>query len=208
MKNEVVKCVGVSYNISVPETAEEYDQLAGKVGACVSSANRNVIYRQTNPQFRPKFCELVEEDTGIERKTKVTGTKTVKDDDGNETTEEIIGYAETEKVYLDRVYAEENLVDEEQIMARFGDLVSQAEAEVVFDPSEHEAAPKVKKPKKIHRTTAEQILEQAGEEALAMVASKLAEELDIEVEATVDSVAMALQTRENRRDVVSELLNA
>lgn len=207
MKQDTVKCVGVSYNLQVPETAEEYDSMAGKVGACVESANKNVIYRQCNAQFRAKFCELVEDETGIERATKVTGTKTTKDDDGNETTEEIIGYAETEKVYLDRVYAEEGLADEAQIVSRFGDLIEQAQDATTFDPKEREAAaPRSKKPKKIHRDTAEAIAEQAGEEGLEHVAGKLAEELDLEVEPTVEGIAEALQIRENRRDLAAELL--
>jgi hypothetical protein len=206
MKDTTVKCVGVSYNLSVPETSEEYDQIAGKIGACVESANKNVIYRQSNAQFRAFYCDAVEEDTGIERQTKVVATKTHTDEDGNETTEDVLGYAETEKKYLDRVYAELELDDEAAVMARFGGLVEQAQGEVVFDPSEREPAAKTKKPRKAFLRVGEAIEAKGGQEGLDHVAGKLADELDIEVEATVEGVALALQIKDSQRDLASELL--
>lgn len=200
MKSEKNKCVGVAYSVNVPETAEEYDKLAGKQGACVESANKNVVYRSTNAQFRNLFAAAVEEDTGIERETDTIGTKTVTDEDGNETEEDIIGYTETEKVYLDRVYAELGLETEEEKLARFGDIIAAIEPKLTFDPSERApASGKPRKARKEFRDAAAMIAEKAGPEGLERAAAKLGEELGFEVEATEDAVALAIQTRETRR---------
>lgn len=206
MKEVSNKCVGVSYRLQVPETAEEYDHAAGKIGACVESANKNVIYRSTNAQFRAAFAAAVEDETGIERETAKVGSKTVTDDDGNETTEDVYGYSETEKAYLDRVYAELGLGDEDAIMSKFGDIVASIEAELVFDPSERERATKERKPRKAFLNIANAVLERGGPDGLSRVIAKLCEELDVTVEDSVEGLARALQIKDSRRDLASELL--
>lgn len=209
MKQVQVKSVGVTYTVEVPESAEEYDQLAKKQGACVEAANANVIYRSLNAQFRSQLADAIEEETGHERATKVTGTREVEDEDGNKTTEDIVEYAETEKKFLDRVYAEEGLETEEQRMARFGELIKNIQASLVFDPSERErSAGPAKKARKLYREAAEAIEEAAGESGLETAAGKLSDLLGYEVPATVEGVALAIQAKETRNaaDIAQSLL--
>lgn len=67
MTNKTVKCVGVNYTISIPETAAEFDSLAKREGACVDEAVNNVIYRGTNADFRSAYLDALIAKTGIER---------------------------------------------------------------------------------------------------------------------------------------------
>lgn len=45
MKTQEFKSMGLVAKLKVFETVDEYDQKAGKVGACLDSGNRNMIYR-------------------------------------------------------------------------------------------------------------------------------------------------------------------
>jgi hypothetical protein len=207
MKELLVKCVGVKYKINVPDSVEEYDQAAGKSGACLESGVKNVIYRSTNAQFRSLFADAVETETGIERERQVVGEKTVKDEEGNETTEEVVGFAETEKAYLDRVYAELDLDTEEKVVAEFGELIADVEVKLVFDPSGRDpAAGKTKKAKKRYREMADALVEKLGIDGLGPLAEKLSEQVDYEVEPTPEAIALAVQYREESRSLEDELL--
>jgi hypothetical protein len=199
MKEIKVKSGGVYYAINVPETVEEFDQLAKREGAALASAIDNVIYRSANAQFRSEFADLVEKETGIERKTKVSGTREVEDEEGNKTEEDIVVYDESEGKYLNRVYAELDLELEEQRQARFQEQIEQAAEDIKFDPSERQAATKKpKKARKEYRETAEAILEAGGEEGLAKTAAKLSDMLGYEVEATLEAVALGIQINETK----------
>ena len=68
MKSYKNSTLGHDLNISVTETAEEFDILAGKVGACVEEAISNVIYRGWNATFRENFVDALEKQTGIARR--------------------------------------------------------------------------------------------------------------------------------------------
>jgi hypothetical protein len=60
-----VSSLGYDLSYSVPSTAEEYDQLAKEVGACVKSASLNVIYRSVLAELRPFFLHGVDKTDGI-----------------------------------------------------------------------------------------------------------------------------------------------
>src|SRR5882757_10250734 len=45
MKTQEFKSMGLVAKLKVFESVDEYDQKAGKVGACLDSGNRNAIYR-------------------------------------------------------------------------------------------------------------------------------------------------------------------
>ena len=51
----------------VPESAEEFDTIAGKSGACVEEAISNVLYRGWNAEFRKGVQKAIKDTTGFER---------------------------------------------------------------------------------------------------------------------------------------------
>ena len=131
MKTYTNKTLGFTANLKVPETAEEFDQLAGKVGACCEDATKNVIYRSWNHKFRAALCLAVEEESNIKRKTKVTGE--------GDAAKEV--FDEKEQEYINRVIGEG--FDEDKIQL----IANSVSAEVKFDPTPSER--KKKAPKEI-----------------------------------------------------------
>lgn len=103
MKNTTVKMLGMPLIVAVAESIEEFDQLAGRTGAGLDSANSNEIYRGVLTEARDEFCTLLEQQTGIERKTKESGRKRKNDTTGEE--EPVYVYAESEAEYVRRVVA-------------------------------------------------------------------------------------------------------
>lgn len=213
MKQIQVKCLGIRYPHEVPETTEEYDALAGKQGAALESATSNVIYRSSNAVFRRELASLVEDSTGIERKTEQTGTKTVKvkgeDGEVTETEEPIVEYSETEKTYFDRVCDELGLETEEAKQAKFADEIEQAAAKATFDPTQREASAggKSRRAKKRYRTFVETVLEEKGEEVFENLRASLSDKLEREIPAESEAVALAMQEWEESRDLLSEALD-
>ena len=207
MKDTQINCVGVTYKVATPETVEEFDSLAGKAGAALASATANVVYRSTNAAFRAQFAEAVEAETGIERKTKAAGTKKVTDADGNEVEETVFVYDGTEKTYIDGVYEELDLDTPEKRQEYFAVIIAEVEAKLSFDPSGREpSAGKTKRAKKAFRDKAEAIFAKFGQEKIDAAAAALSAELDLTVDATTEGVALGLQIRDDRRDVLSEIL--
>lgn len=132
MISKTVKSCGVSYNISVPETAEEFDSLAKRPGACVEEAVSNVIYRGTNADFRGAYLDKLVEHTGIQRPTK-EHPEGVKDAEGN--VKQV--FVNSEGKDIDLIVAQAKLSDEQ--CQSIASTIS-----VTFDPSERER--KVKEP--------------------------------------------------------------
>lgn len=86
---------GLEFDVNVPfNTVEEFDNLAGKAGACLMEATNHVIAHKHLGRVRAAVCKKLEELTGIERK------KTTAEDGSSEK------YAETEQTYFRRVVAE------------------------------------------------------------------------------------------------------
>lgn len=192
--------LGYDLNLSVPGSVEEYDQLAKRVGACLDDAIKNVVYRGVFATFRTKFAELIENNTGIARKT-----EPVLDKSGKPKTEEdgtpMLRFVETEKVYFDRVCAvlvsESKFASTEAAAASFASDAQTIMSAIVFDPSETEREPS--QPKKVAKAyiTIATKMEEKG--ILAAKAQELATKLgNWKVDATVDSVAKAIAEDQRR----------
>lgn len=82
--------------ILIYESVDEGDKAAGKVGAMLEGANDNFAYRGPLAEGRDIITEFLEEESGIERKTKDSGKK---DKDNNP----ILVYDEKQTNYVERV---------------------------------------------------------------------------------------------------------
>lgn len=87
---------GLKVTALVYESYDEADKAAGKANAMLESGNDNGYYRGPAQDVREYICELLEAETGIERKTKETGKK---DDKGVP----ILAFAESEGEYATKV---------------------------------------------------------------------------------------------------------
>jgi hypothetical protein len=87
MKTEQVNSMGFEFPVNgLPETVEEFDKMAGRVGACLDGANAHYIAHTHLTKVRTAIVEAVEKVTGIEREKTVEGDKTT--------------YAKTEARYI------------------------------------------------------------------------------------------------------------
>jgi hypothetical protein len=120
MKTYMNKSLGQTVPVQVPSNAEEFDQLAGRTGACVDEANRNVIYRGWNHAFREAFCDALEQETGIEREG----------EDQGEGDKKKFVYTEKEQPYINRLLSTGAISEEamQQIASTVGEGIK-------FDPS-------------------------------------------------------------------------
>ncbi len=77
MKTRQQKTLDLVIAISVPSTAEEFDQLAQKADACVDAASSEIVYRSYLPTFKNEFLRRLEEETGISRIVEKDGEKVI-----------------------------------------------------------------------------------------------------------------------------------
>jgi hypothetical protein len=216
----------MSYN--VPATADEYDQLAKEVGACVKSGSLNVLYRSVFAEFRPLFLhgadatdklvntdgtpflfEGIETLTGIKRKT-VTKTKK----DGS--TVEEWDPSETEDKFADRVWAslvtEGKFATAEAARASYAAQAQDVISHIPFDPSVQ--VRKSSGPKKVPKTflaVAEVWATKAEGETDADVAARLTAKAAVltklvgrPVAATVDDLGRAVwEDQSNKREQIA-----
>lgn len=154
MKPVEIKTMGLSLNTNEPQTAEEYDQLAGALGACVASAAANIRYRNQLTRFRSAFCEWLEEETGIERESEVSNQKTIDKaiEEGKEPPEEKQRYTESEFDYFKGVCSQLS-VEPTIYQAKAQEIMDS----IPFDPKAPE--PKAATPKKVPK----KLLEVANE---------------------------------------------
>lgn len=144
MKPQAFKCLGLTANIEVPATTEEFDTNAKRTGACLDEAINNVVYRGVLANLRDVFLHGDEEEKdgkktlvfeGLEHRTKnARKTKVLRK---NAEGEEIVGYAETEADYFQRVLAETK-----QEASAFQSLMDAAVKRCRFDASEAERKPR------------------------------------------------------------------
>lgn len=187
-----------TFPVKVPSTADEFDQMAGRKGACVEEAIRNIIYRSVNHEFRAKLCAKLEEYTGIPRETKTTG-------EGDSAKTE---YTETEKKYKARLILS-GAVDQEKCQIFANEIAK----EIKFDPS-----PSKRRggPTKEIQVAAESILNaiEMGQSSGDIVSAKIAAKLGIEDfvasfgefnEASLIQALIAIDEKE-KREKVSGLL--
>lgn len=126
MKSVTQKSIGFTIKVNgVPETAEEFDQLAKKEGACVEAATNHIMMHSHLGKFRSALAEKLEEVTGIKRKTKTIG-------EGADAKEVV---DETEAKYIGRL--------EGQLAEQGRDLYSEfaATAQEVADKIEFDVTP-------------------------------------------------------------------
>lgn len=175
MKVIQVNSLGFSLNKAVPETNEEYDNLArrGPNAAC-EDASASTLYRGTFPQFRDSFLDKVGEITGVARKTKESGKK---DEDGNP----VLVWDETEGEYWKRIKAEKSLSDEAAVL-QFSPLAQECMDAATFDPSVKER-------------------KSAGPKAVAKTYLKIA--TSVVNEGKADRLVELLQTKLGREIVLS-----
>lgn len=140
MQSKTVKCVGVNYTISVPETAAEFDALAKREGACVEEAINNTIYRGTNADFRDAYLGALCEKYSYTRPTEPDKSG-AKDAQGNPR----LVFVNSEKKEIDIIIAA-NSIDEatQQAIADevMGSVDDKGNPVVVFDPSQRERKPR------------------------------------------------------------------
>jgi hypothetical protein len=69
MANGIYETNSLGYKLKFrgPKTVEEYDQKAGRVGACLEDACDNTIYRGTLPEWQDEFSKAVETRLGQTR---------------------------------------------------------------------------------------------------------------------------------------------
>mgnify|MGYP001305478137 CR=1 FL=1 len=200
MKETNINSLGFELKAQVPDSVEEYDNLAKKQGACLESAVNNVLYRSVLADFRAQFCEAVENNTGIKRATEPTGRKS-KNEDGTE--EDILRFTETEAVYFKRVCAE--LVSNgthtsvEAAAASFASLAQGIISNIVFDPSERERQPSQPKSvaKKYLNIAQEWVDAGQTERRVEQMRAKLGDTW--KVEGTVESLARAIAEDQRRK---------
>jgi hypothetical protein len=209
----------------VPSSPEEFDQLAGKEGACLAEGIKNIIYRGTLTDFRSVLLHGwhegegddridiagVEEITGIMREREPVKGKDGKvktDKDG----EELFKYTETEETYFERVLVEvaaqnaeagEGPTTVDAVRQSFWDLAVQVLKALPFDPKRQErvsAGPK--KTPKTYQKIADALVAQGPEQA-AKSAQKLTEKLGYQVDPTAEAIGRAI-TEDKRRQARAE----
>ena len=128
--------MGVQYTVTIPETAEEFDSLAKRQGACVEEAVSNVIYRSTNADFRSAYLDALVAKTGIERET-TADPDGKKDEAGNVK----LVYVRAEGKDIDYIVAKAGL-DEAAQQALADEVMKAVDKDgnplVAFDPSQRE----------------------------------------------------------------------
>jgi len=162
MTQQEYKSLGLAVKFEVPASVDEFDSNAKKVGACLSEAINNIVYRTSLAQFRDEFLhgrkgdaekgitavEGVEAMTGIARKTDPVmkdGKPVVEDG------EPVTTYAESEAKYFNRVLvqlvADGKYPSEEEALASFQRMADETAAGIKFDASASER--KATGPKKL-----------------------------------------------------------
>lgn len=161
---------GLKVVVSVPTSEPDFDTLAGKKGACLQEAIKNIVYRGALAVFRNEFCEALELKTGIARKYEaelLADGSEKKDEEGNV----VIKKWEPEAVYVKRVAGD----NPEQ----FQGLADSICTTLIFDPTAKEPkAPGTKKMAAVYLTTATQLFDQGRME---VVIAKLSEKLGVVV---------------------------
>jgi len=79
MKKVEYSSLGLTVNLSVPETVDEFDKNAKKVGACLAEAINNIVYRGSLAEFRDIFLHGRLEEKDANGKVIVTALKGVDD---------------------------------------------------------------------------------------------------------------------------------
>jgi len=177
--------IGLSFLLTEPESAEEFDKLAGSVGACVSEANSNVGYRSTSPAIRAALCVALAALTGEPRKSK--GKVNSKGEAVMVNGEQDTVPDETEKAYVNRLLSGQYLVADRAPLTKdeAQGVMNKLQAEkpelFVLDPSTTERSKKA--PKEIE-LAADQIVAaiESGATSFERVFNNVANSIGCDVE--------------------------
>jgi len=151
---------GLTVNCEVFESYDEADKSAGRENAMLDCGNDNAYYRGGPASDARDFvCELLEEETGIARKTRDSGKK-------NEAGEPILVVDEAEGAYAERVCAAKGWEDLKFLQPKLDEWAKTAggtdeePAHLGVSLKERERkAPKAKKLAKEYADAATQILD-------------------------------------------------
>lgn len=190
MQQKQVRSLGLVLNVNVPASYEEFDALAKRPLAALEEATANVLYRSWMADFREKFCEALEVETGIARAFESKELKS-KNEDGSPKTTEV--WSENEGEYVNRVLATKKVE-----IATFQALADKIAAEITFDPAQPERKATTPKLAKTYRETAQKILA-AGADAAQRAATKLSGLLGRPVQPTEESLAIAIKEDQARQ---------
>lgn len=202
MQTKKFSSLGLEINLNVPSTVEEFDQNAGKTGACLDEAINNVVYRGMLAEYREALLhglpevkdaagnitrpaiDGLETITGIERPTKEvknadgsTKTRKVTNPDGTETVEPVLVYADpgkTESDFLEFVCAQKGWTSPEAKKANIQPLADKIAAALVFDAKASERKPTAPKTLgKDYKVAAERVFANGNlDKALAAIGSQ------------------------------------
>lgn len=134
---------GLEVSCLVYDSYDEADRAAGKVNAMLESGNDNGYYRGPAQDVREFICEMLEAETGVERKTKETGKK-------NDKGEPILTFGESEGEYASRVCALKGWEDLKAFQSKLSEWAKTAGPEgtpLAIDIKERERKPSA--PKKL-----------------------------------------------------------
>lgn len=112
-----------------PETAEEFDQKAGKSGACLEEAVASVTYRSTSPEFWDAFIPKVEALTGITRGVDEAASARAKERAKDPSKAKDV--PEKPNAYDNRVWAQASDEQKAQLVA----LAKETALSITIDPS-------------------------------------------------------------------------
>jgi hypothetical protein len=194
MQTKKYNSLGVSVLLNVPSSIEEYNTLANRpnVNAVLDDATDNVVYRSSLAEFREKFCEELEKETGIARKREPALDKA-----GNPKLDEqknpVLNFAETEADYLKRVLVEKGYDDAGPFQA-LADVVAST---ITFDPSVRERSATAKIAK-TYLEAADKIISM-GADAVARAVAKLSQILGKEVGSEREALAAAIKAKQDKQ---------
>ena len=182
MIEKLFESAGLNGKVQAPQTPEEFDSLAKRIGACLDEAVANVLYRGVLADFRGELCDKIEATHSIKRLTK-DHPEGKKDAAGN--TIRVVD--ESENKYIARAAAELG-----QPVNVFQPLADEVCKDLVFDPSQRERKAGAGMPGKTDLETARTLIAQ-GPEKLAISLGKIGAVTGTTITLTGDEAAQVVQ---------------
>lgn len=207
MKQTQYDSLGLKVLVNAPETAEEFDNLAGKIGACVEEAVNNVAYRDTLADFRSTFCEALEAETSIPRTREqaLVDGKPKTTEDGKP----ILVFTESEGKYISRIRATKDLLKPDAWQTAYQPLANRVVAGVaiangtITDSPDNAITLDPKAREKKAKTVPETYLKLADEiiakNSVDKAVKVLSDYLGVPVGTDRTSLATAIRSRELKR---------
>jgi hypothetical protein len=128
-KSYETNSLGYKLRFNGPATVEEYDQAAGRTGACLEDACDNTIYRGTLPEWQAAWAKRLEEMTSTKRGVDQAATDRAKA--RSKKPEEVTDIPEKVKAYDARVKASMSDADKNALNAAAQEVADG----ILIDPS-------------------------------------------------------------------------